>query len=1342
MNLIPKIAIGSIMVAGSLLAADTRYVDCNLKDYTGHDGSSWEKALETIQEGVDMVQSGGIVLVAPGHYAKGERLEDESSNAISNRVVISKSLTLKSWKGKEKTFIVGAQDNGTVGDSAVRCVISTSSSADVTIDGFTICNGGTKDGGNNRLAQGGGVWAPNTTEPKTRVVDCVISNNVATRGGGMWGGVAFRTLFAENNATKAGVSFRCSSAVNCIFAEPYTKSSVFAVDSLYHVINCSFVGCEYAVSPEDSFANNFRNCLFAVCSTVIRSGKSAKPVFLNCVSETEVQNDRYNTADSSCFLFSVSPLLFAPAFVDYRPLKGSAADGTGNPDGMNQSFIPDSERTVDFVGNPRTTGGKINIGAIESVSEAQTGRIVFNSNATKGQMSVNGIPVKTPYMYAHGSVWPETFRMTVRPADGETLFGVYQSGAWNNYRYPDISSNIVSVMPRIGETVTNSPHYADKIVWAAPPGGKSVPEEPLGSENNPYDSLQAAVDTGNADGRTVVFAKSGTYRNGSKFGQSAMNRVFIDRAVRLVAVDRTKPTIIEGERDNDSESGCSASSVRCIGVANSKPCCIDGFTLTGGYSLGTASFGGGAVMADSSTSAQIIDCVISNNFSLRAAAAWGGWLQGCLISGNTVVSGGNSICRNGVATGCLFRDNNTQSYAAGFGSVNYHCTFDETSCIINASDASIVNCVMRRGSAITTPKNDDTVLFAGNIVWQVNSGVSHSGAVTVADLGEVDADSGDFRLRRDSPILGIGTAGTDSFARYAVCGFDGPVRFFGATPAPTPGAFQNPLTMVNLTAKHDGEISPVGVQYVLPGEELTVEAAAAGRNILAFNVEYPSGATEVFNVNPGERTYGLTLPSVPGEFKVSAVYATNWYVNAETGLDSNNGWTPETPKYSLAEVMEHVVSGDVVHAAAGTYDYGSAVSRNHKTSTGDECPSIRSRVVVPEGVTLVGENRETTFVVGKTDSLEHGLGTNAYRCVWLERDASIRNMTICGGRTAPHEAANYQDDNYMAGGVRGVAHNKTLVENCIISNCVSVRGGACILTTFRNCVIAQNHATVNGSAGRNCTLVGCLITGNTGLQTLVSMYDIVNCTYLADNQNPIGGPASDGNGLIANSLFMLSGTHTNPKKMVNVLLAPGAKMSGSEEETGTIKPEDLSLLGVDEQGHPVLGSEAIDAGDAEIARSYGLYEPGMTDVDGVQRIYNGGQIDIGCYEFDWRTPYANLLGRNSVTVHSADPAALAADKGVSLKSGGLSMAWTDAAKNSKRVKFTCRVLGAGTLTIKDGNGQVAETLTSADGEQTFMLSGGSLRDSMVFQYDQGAENDAGAMLSSFERFDPFVFVVR
>lgn len=65
MNKFVCAAMVSLGVLSSL--AKTYYVDSKFDDYTGHDGSEWEKAFETIQEAINKAaESGDKILVAVG----------------------------------------------------------------------------------------------------------------------------------------------------------------------------------------------------------------------------------------------------------------------------------------------------------------------------------------------------------------------------------------------------------------------------------------------------------------------------------------------------------------------------------------------------------------------------------------------------------------------------------------------------------------------------------------------------------------------------------------------------------------------------------------------------------------------------------------------------------------------------------------------------------------------------------------------------------------------------------------------------------------------------------------------------------------------------------------------------------------------------------------------------------------------------------------------------------------------------------------------------------------------------------------------------------------------------
>ena len=324
----------------------------------------------------------------------------------------------------------------------------------------------------------------------------------------------------------------------------------------------------------------------------------------------------------------------------------------------------------------------------------------------------------------------------------------------------------------------------------------------------------------------------------------------------------------------------------------------------------------------------------------------------------------------------------------------------------------------------------------------------------------------------------------------------------------------------------------------------------------------------------------------------------------------------------------------------------------------------------------------------------------------------------------------------MAGGVRGASYRTTLVENCVISNCVSHRGGAGCFTTFKNCLIAGNRGVGNGGAGRSSALINCLITRNAGAQPLVSNYDIVNCTFLGDNAKPIGGPASDGSGLIANSVFFKAGDGKNsaPRAMVNVMLVDGATMTASVSETGTATctSEDAAL---DAEGRPAWGSALIDEGDATAYSGIG-----ERDYAGGQRIYNG-KIDIGCYEYDWRPRYASLLGALTVSVTAASPETEATADGVLVRGGTLELVWTAAAQAADKRRFLCEVTGTGELAISQGDiayGPVA----AADGRQEVPVGPEQVAEPLTFSYMPGANDVGGAWLSRFMTIDPLMIIIR
>jgi len=204
--------------------------------------TTWGSAATSIQDAVDVAVWGGTVLVADGVYDQGACSSPHLSD--SNRVVITKDVSIQSVNGWSNTSIVGAADplraDG-LGSNAVRCVFVENGS----LEGFTLLGGHTSaeeeirlkekgggavviDGqlkqchitGNRSSADGGGVYAG-------RLIDCVVSSNAATDGSG--GGVAYAYLercHVVKNASlsSSGGGLGHCNAESCLIEENSAKT--------------------------------------------------------------------------------------------------------------------------------------------------------------------------------------------------------------------------------------------------------------------------------------------------------------------------------------------------------------------------------------------------------------------------------------------------------------------------------------------------------------------------------------------------------------------------------------------------------------------------------------------------------------------------------------------------------------------------------------------------------------------------------------------------------------------------------------------------------------------------------------------------------------------------------------------------------------------------------------------------------------------------------------------------------------------------------------------------------------------------------------------------------------
>src|SRR5262245_4092464 len=134
--------LGTLLMAVSLFfvlpmngLAVTRYVDVSSSNPTAP-YTNWITAANVMQDAVDLCIAGDLVLVANGTYAKGGRA---AQDGLTNRIAISRPITVRSLDGLKFTFICGSPDPYSFfGENSVRCVLLENGAR---LEGFTLTNG-------------------------------------------------------------------------------------------------------------------------------------------------------------------------------------------------------------------------------------------------------------------------------------------------------------------------------------------------------------------------------------------------------------------------------------------------------------------------------------------------------------------------------------------------------------------------------------------------------------------------------------------------------------------------------------------------------------------------------------------------------------------------------------------------------------------------------------------------------------------------------------------------------------------------------------------------------------------------------------------------------------------------------------------------------------------------------------------------------------------------------------------------------------------------------------------------------------------------------------------------
>ncbi|MCU0342324.1 MAG: hypothetical protein MUF28_00725 [Ignavibacterium sp.] len=179
----------------------------------------------TIQSAIDSASVNDTILVSPGIY-------------YENICFLGKNIVVKSSGTAENTIIDGSQPIDPNYASVVRFTIA-ENNVTATLDGFTITGGSGHSVTGKKL--GGGIWINNA---QAVIINCIIKNNTATQGGGIYIGYDLAHDYLENS-----VFINCLIVNNtCELDWPGLNKTGYADITISH---CTFAFNKYTWSSQE-----------------------------------------------------------------------------------------------------------------------------------------------------------------------------------------------------------------------------------------------------------------------------------------------------------------------------------------------------------------------------------------------------------------------------------------------------------------------------------------------------------------------------------------------------------------------------------------------------------------------------------------------------------------------------------------------------------------------------------------------------------------------------------------------------------------------------------------------------------------------------------------------------------------------------------------------------------------------------------------------------------------------------------------------------------------------------------------------------------------------------------
>lgn len=851
-----------------------------------------------------------------------------------------------------------------------------------------------------------------------------------------------------------------------------------------------------------------------------------------------------------------------------------------------------------------------------------------------------------------------------------------------------------------------------------------------------YQTLKEAMESPSIDPLgTIVHVAEGTYSNGVMESGTDVFRVVVPDNVELRSESGAEKTFIVGAESPASASyGCGPGAIRCLKMAQSSR--IEGFTITGGRVTNYASGNNGGGCKGNGT---MVDCVISNNVAFQGAAVECGSDSApttfirCRFLQNRSSGLGSALFYSSVLYDCLFDGNlGNDTIYTGAGKVYaYNCTFGPN----NANNAirtygqdgklaHAYNCVFLKPVRGNNDTQTNLCLHACLMTQPPTEGALADDDCTVTNLtvaaealafAGLDADLRPLVHGRGRTV-DSGTNAVHVLPEFEYDGWDVDknARIQGARIDLGAVELDPTRTFVDLSVPEGGVIVEgigLGRTEIAKGESVTITLRRTFTSDRLCTGLRINGEFVDFDDCPDGWTTTVEGVGVSAYLNVEAVYASEniLYVDCgPKGDDNNKGYHPDCPRKTLAGAMTPPPpSGAIVRVAPGCYT-------NETMDSVETSDPTRARVVVPAGVTLESlAGADETFIVGEPSPTpdDYGCGADAVRCVFLGAGAVLRGFTCTNGFTVTGTSNN------NGGGAKGGT-----VEDCVFTRCAAWRGGGAHGSICRRCRFVDNAAKQIGThLNESFGAYDCVFTGakRGGSHVTLNVAPLVNCTFYGNGAGSTWDAVNISNATVwpsspSNVVNCVIFGYANNLPYYTSCIFDSNAANVSEENRGAgsvlLPGAGSEIGGLDAEGRPLKGSCVIDVGTN---MTFAADRYGTLDAGGGQRVYNG-RVDIGAYEYDWRTDFAADIARGKMKMTDASADVTESDDETVLLGNGdaVKLVWKDQGRKPTDRFFNFKVTD-GTLAVRV-NGEAVATFAE-DGEWKY--ADGAATDEIEFSFE-------------------------